>query len=188
MTVNHRRIPTDRLPLDRKGIPVGPCVKAVHSAAGGLDTRAAGSFFNAYEEAAEFDNVRGARNSAPRGTRHPLPSPSWRIRHKSSGGLPPFVVLGGGLVTAYFLYHSFLLFGDTASRQHGNDLVIGPGCGPYFLFHHTGIGRGRIRIGVGFQLTVIGSLPFTATNLRHGICPYAKCAAPVPGLLPAGFL
>ena len=44
MTVNHRRIATNRLSLDRKGIPVGPCVKAVHSAGGGLDTRAAGSF------------------------------------------------------------------------------------------------------------------------------------------------
>jgi len=127
---------------------------------------AAGSLFGCYEgQANGVDNVQSTPERRPCETRYSPPSPSWKIRHKYGGGLPHFVVFGGGLVTAYFFYHSFFLFGGTASWQHGNDLVMGPGCGPRFLFHHTGIGRGWTRIGVGFQLIYRGLLELSDTKL-----------------------
>lgn len=50
--------PPGQLPLCRKGISGCPCVKAVRSAGGVLDTRAAGSLFDSYEgQASEFDNA-----------------------------------------------------------------------------------------------------------------------------------
>lgn len=58
--------PPGQLPLCRKGISGCPCVKAVRSAGGGLDSRAAGSLFGCYEgQANGVDNVQSTPERRP---------------------------------------------------------------------------------------------------------------------------
>lgn len=76
--------PPGQLPLCRKGISGGPCVKAVRSAGGVLDTRAAGSLFGCYEgQANGVDNVQSTPERHPCG-RHGIPIPRLHGRFVTS--------------------------------------------------------------------------------------------------------